>query len=354
MSYAVNAQLPMVQLGTNYYAVDNAVWFVAASPTGPWEVATEVPEEIYTIPPSSPVYYATFVRVYDADDEKVEIGYTPGYTGSYEDDGTTVYGTGYDYEPYYGDDYYGWGWSWGYSYWYVPWYGWWFWNPWWNDRGGLRAAVIDNVYDRWQGRNGVTPHDGFAGAAGRAWQRQAYSGYPALYGRFQGPTRAVAWAPPASTLALNPYSRPQTPPRAGDLPHGAQLLSAVRQAPGGGRDLYASPDGNVYQRRNDGWYRRQAAGNWSFYAPTQGQVQRGQAGGATGTQRSAAGGANRIASVPIAPTARAQGFRERAPDVGGEARAQEVAALERQYYARALGQTRTQNMRPARGGGRRR
>jgi hypothetical protein len=121
MSYAVNAQLPVVQLGTNYYAVDDAVWFVAASPTGPWEVAIEVPEEIYTIPPSSPVFYATFVHVYDADDEKVETGYTPGYTGSYEDDGTTVYGTGYDYEPWYGNNYYGWGWTWGYSYWYVPW-----------------------------------------------------------------------------------------------------------------------------------------------------------------------------------------------------------------------------------------
>jgi hypothetical protein len=348
MSYAVNAQLPVVQLGTNYYAVDDAVWFLAASPTGPWQVAAEVPEEIYAIPPSSPVYYATFIRVYDADDEKVETGYTPGYTGSYEDDGTTVYGTGYDYEPWYGNDYYGWGWTWGYSYWYVPWYGWWVWNPWWNDRGGLRAAVIDNVYDRWQSRNGVTPHDRIADAAPRASQRQSYSGYPALYGRFQGTTRAAQWTPPASTLALNPYSRPQAAARAGDLPHGAQLLSTVRQAPGGGRDLYASPDGNIYQRRNDGWYRRQAGGNWNFYAPTQGQVQRGRIGSATGTQPAGAGGGYRIATGPNAPAARTQGRGDRVPNAGAEIRAQEVAALERQHYARALGQMRAQNYRPAR------
>jgi hypothetical protein len=361
MSYAINAQLPVIQLGTNYYAVDDAVWFVAASPTGPWEVATEVPEEIYTIPPSSPVYYATFVRVYDADEEKVETGYTPGYTGSYEDDETTVYGTGYEYEPWYGDDYYGWGWTWGYSYWYVPWYGWWVWNPWWNDRGGLRAAIIDNVYDRWQSGNGVTPHDRVAGAA-RASLRQAYSGYPAQYGRFQGTTRAGQWRPPASTLALNPYSRPQSPARAGELPRGAQLLSSVRQTPGGGRDLYASPDGNVYQRRNDGWYRRQAAGKWDFYAPTQGQVERGQIGSAAGARAAGAGGANRIASAPNASAARGQGRGNRVPNAGGEVRAQEVAALERQHYARALGQARAQNSRaggnfsrPARsGGGRRR
>src|SRR5262245_37006592 len=197
MSYAVNAQLPVIQLGTNYYTVDDAVWFVAASPTGPWEVAAEVPEEIYTIPPSSPVYYATFARVYDADDENVEVGYTPGYTGAYEDDGTMVYGTGYDYEPYYGDDYYGWGWTWGYDYVYVPWYGWWVWRPWWNDRGGLRAAVIENIYDRWADRNGVTPHDRAGAAAASAARREAFTGYPALYGRFKGSARPTALSPPA-------------------------------------------------------------------------------------------------------------------------------------------------------------
>ena len=104
LSYAINAQLPVIRAGEKFYALDDAVWFVAAAATGPWEVATEVPEEIYTIPPSSPVYYATYVRVYDADEESVETGYTPGYTGTYEDDGTTVYGTGFDYEDWYGDD----------------------------------------------------------------------------------------------------------------------------------------------------------------------------------------------------------------------------------------------------------
>jgi hypothetical protein len=180
MSCAVNAQLPVIQLGTNYYAVDNAVWFIATSPTGPWEVASEVPEEIYTIPPSSPVYYATFASVYDADDENVEVGYTPGYTGCFEDDGTLVYGTGYDYDDWYGDDYYGWGWTYGYDYCYVPWYGWWVWRPWWTDPGGLRAALIENIYERWQSGDGVTPYDRLANAAATATQWRLYNGYPAL------------------------------------------------------------------------------------------------------------------------------------------------------------------------------
>ena len=194
MSYAVNAQLPVIRTGDSYYALDNGVWFVAASPTGPWEVAAEVPEEIYTIPPSSPVYYATFARVYQATEDEVEVGYTPGYQGAYEDEGTVVYGTGWDYEPWTGDEYYGWGWTWGYSYVYVPWYQWWVWRPWWNQPGGLRAALVENIYDRWQGRNGDHPYDRPATAPRRTadgW-RAAFSGYPALYGRFRAASRPAA------------------------------------------------------------------------------------------------------------------------------------------------------------------
>jgi hypothetical protein len=356
MSYAINAQLPVVHSGTNYFALDDAVWFVASSPTGPWAVASEVPEEIYTIPPGSPVYYATFARVYDADTNNVEVGYTAGYTGSYEDDGTTVYGTGYDYESWEGDDYYGWGWSWGYSYWYVPWYGWWVWRPWWNDPYGLRAAVIDNIYDRWQSRPGVTPHDRTPGTPARSLLPQNYSGYPALYGRFKGATGRTSLVPPADTLALNPYTRPKTPLRSGEIPRGAQLLTTVRQTSGGGNDLYASPDGNVYLRRDDGWYRRGSGGNWDFFSPTQGQIERGRIAAAQQAQMAGADG-YRVAAVQNAAAARNQARGDRVPNVGGEARAQQVETLERQYYARALGQMRAQNYRasrPARGGGRRR
>src|SRR4029434_8271606 len=108
---------------------------------------------------------------------------------------------------------------------------------------------VDNIYDRWQAP-GVTPHDRVAAAANRIGDR-SFSGYPALYGRFRGATRPAPLSPPASTLAINPYSRPQIAARSGDIPRGAQLLSTVRQSPGGGRDLYASPDGNIYRRKPD-------------------------------------------------------------------------------------------------------
>jgi hypothetical protein len=321
-------------------------------------VATEVPEEIYTIPPSSPVYYATFASVFQSTDDEVEVGYTPGYQGAYEEDGTVVYGTGWDYEPWYDDEYYDWGWTWGYSYWYVPWYQWWVWRDWWDQQGGLRSALIENIYDRWQGRHGVAHHDGTTGSTkpGTFKPSKSFKGYPAQYGRYQGAASAIALSPPPNTVALNPYSRPQAAVRPGEIPRGAQLLTAVRQAPGGGRDLYASPDGSVYLRKTDGWYRRESGGQWKFAAPTQGTIERGQAASARGGLQPGAGKVYR----PSAGAAPKPGAG-RVPNTGFEARTHDIASLEREYYARSLAQYRAQNWqssrsynRPVRSGGRRR
>jgi hypothetical protein len=140
---------------------------------------------------------------------------------------------------------------------------------------------------------------------------------------------------------LNPYARPETPIQAGDTPRGAQLLSSIRQTPGGGRDLYASPDGGVYQRRNDGWYRHQSGGGWNFYAPLQGTIDPQKVAAARASQGAGAG----IAYRPIAGATRSAGVAPRAPNSGFQAQAAQVADLERQYYARALAQARAQNWR---------
>lgn len=359
MDYAINANLPVIRIGgEECFALDNGVWFTGLSATGPWEVATEVPDEIYSIPPSSPVYYATFARLYQATDEEVEVGYTAGYQGAFEDDGTVVYGTGWDYEWWYDDnhdDYYGWGNTWGYSYVYVPWYQWWLWRPWWNEPGGLRAAVIDNIYDHWHGRDGVTQHDLSARGAARSEAASTFAAHPAIYGRFKGASRPTELTPPANTVALNAYARPHTPVRSGEIPHGAQLLMTMQRSPGGGRDLYASPDGSVYQRRSEGWYRREASGSWNFYAPTKGSIERNRAGLAGNGPRPNGGDVFR----PVAAKAGRGNIQERGgrvPDAGSQVRAHEVANLEREYYARSLSQMRAQNTRatrPARGGRRR-
>ena len=37
---------------------------------------------IYTIPASSPLYYVTYVKIYEVTPTTVSVGYTPGYTGT--------------------------------------------------------------------------------------------------------------------------------------------------------------------------------------------------------------------------------------------------------------------------------
>jgi len=53
LSYATNTQDKVIKFGDIYYLCFQAVWFMSTTPTGPWKVASSVPKEIYTIPPSS-------------------------------------------------------------------------------------------------------------------------------------------------------------------------------------------------------------------------------------------------------------------------------------------------------------
>ncbi len=106
MQYAVNTPESVIKLGGFYYLCQEAVWYISDSATGPWAVAVNVPEEVYTIPPSSPVYNVTYVRVYDHTPKVVYVGYYPGYYGTYVYGGTVVYGTGYYYPAWYGTVYY--------------------------------------------------------------------------------------------------------------------------------------------------------------------------------------------------------------------------------------------------------
>jgi len=101
MSYAVNTSYSVVRSGDMYYCCNQAAWYEAGDPNGPWKVSTSVPQEIYTIPPSCPIYNVKYVNVYNSTPDVVNVGYTSGYTGSYvANDGTVVYGTGYTYPAY--------------------------------------------------------------------------------------------------------------------------------------------------------------------------------------------------------------------------------------------------------------
>jgi hypothetical protein len=208
LSYVANSPDPLIKAGGSWMAVHNGVWFSAPKLDGPWVVATEVPLTIYSIPPSCAIYYVTFVRIYRVTDDTVVTGYTPGYYGAVlGEDGTVVYGTGYDYNSWSSDScWYGapetygsgacscwtpWdGWSvgFGFGWYYSSWDDWWYPPaPWWgpyhgwgyNNYGGITAwgpggwaGTTGNIYRNWGDWQAVSRAEaGYNAYTGNQWAR---------------------------------------------------------------------------------------------------------------------------------------------------------------------------------------
>ncbi len=157
LQYAKNTASTVIRSGQQYYLVEDAVWYVGSTPTGPWDVAESRPGEVDSIPPASPVYNVKYVYIYETTPEVVYVGYTPGYTGSYVYHTTIVYGTGWYYRPwispyYYYPRYATWGFHVGYN----PWTGWgfglsWGWGPF---RIGFHSGGYWHRHHRWHHRHG--------------------------------------------------------------------------------------------------------------------------------------------------------------------------------------------------------
>lgn len=144
LHYVVNSATPIIEVNPQaWYACQNGVWYVSTSASGPWAVATAVPQVIYTIPTTSPLHYLTYVQVYGSTPTEVYEGYTPGYYGTeVAPDNVVVYGTGYYYQPWIGTVWYGppITWGCGFAPCWAPWYGWGFgcgfgWGWGWNGFG---------------------------------------------------------------------------------------------------------------------------------------------------------------------------------------------------------------------------
>jgi len=232
---------------TTLWAVEKGVWFTAPAFAGPWKVATWVAPVLYTIPPSSPYYYVTFVRVYNAGPDYVSVGYTPGYFGAYVQDGVIVYGTGYWYSAYCVDGWvpvpmtYGYGACMTYN----PWAGWAFgfgagmavgwaigantwrcgpypcWGPYWGGYGphgayawgpGGWAATTGNVYHQWGNVSTMTRTSaGFNAWTGNSWATHTGMSYNSATGaRAVGHSGVVEnaytgnWAEGARGAGYNP------------------------------------------------------------------------------------------------------------------------------------------------------
>jgi hypothetical protein len=261
LSYAVNTNTPVIRAQGKYYACGDAVWFVAATPKGPWQVAIRIPKEIYTITPECPIYNVTYVRIYSYTPEVVYVGYTAGYTGTYIYHRTIVYGTGYRYPAWYGRYYYprpatwgfhvrwnSWtGWGFGFSYSSGPFYfgvgaggwyrgGWWGPGHWRSYRRGYRHGY----------RHGYRA--GRISARRRAYHRN-------LYRRKKRPPR------PSHPIARPP--RKTRPPAKARPPAKGRPPAKARRP----NNVYTNKKGEVYRRNNQGWQKR-SGNNWQTQRPS--------------------------------------------------------------------------------------
>jgi hypothetical protein len=330
LSYVINSAYPIIQVSpTSYYALYNAVWFVAPSIGGPWTVATTVPPAIYEIPPSSPLHYVTYVYVYRDTPSVVYVGYTPGYYGAYVSDDVVVYGTGYVYPAWVDTVYYSVPATYGYavSPTYTPWTGWvmgfgfgwvfgavtagWGWGcyPAWGPYSGSYGAVAGrygaaaawgpggwaattgNVYRRWGDTAAVTRGSaGYNAWTGNSWARSAGMSYNSRTGTLAAGQRATVGN--VYTGQTGTAGRvAATNPRTGQSGSAAYARGASGGVARVGDDVYATRDGNVYRRTDSGWQAR-SGGSW----------------GGSGSQ-AAAGSLNRDAQVRSTGQARVNQYQ---------------------------------------------
>lgn len=278
--YATNTSEKVIRAGDLYYLCFQGVWFVSVSPQGPWQIAKSVPQVIYTIPPSSPVYNVTYVTQVTTSAGYVQASYTAGYMGVYVVGVTTgviiAGGTGYYYPPYvavypgYRPIYY----PMPYTYGYVAHY---------HSPTGV-YGVSQTVYGRY----------------GTATRAAAYNPYTGTYAR--GASVSTPYGTAAAARAYNPYTGSFAATRQGSNAYASWGSSVVSkggktaytqhysnargttgsiQTSTGGKaagvstkygstavgktgsgDVYAGHDGNVYKNTGDGW-QKYDDGGWS-------------------------------------------------------------------------------------------
>jgi hypothetical protein len=302
---AVNTDKDVFKVGDSYYMCYQGVWFVGKSASGPWEVASSVPDVIYKIPASSPSHHVTYVTVEDNDDEWVTFAAAAGYTGMMVAWGCTVWGTGWYYPPYYGfGGYYP------YYYPYFPTYGYSAWyNPWTGAYG--RSAAVYGPYGgagvgaRYNPRTGTYARGAAAyGPYGARGVAQAYNPRTGTYAATrQGSNVYGSWGSTAvqrgdDWAKTNRYTNRQTGTTTRTIRTDEGSAVTRRGAGGGtvgvgsGGNVYAGNDGNVYRRENGTW-QKYDNGSWSNTdrqpgdrpQPTTDQLNRDSAARREGTQR---------------------------------------------------------------------
>jgi len=277
LQYATNTQDKVIKDGDLYYLCFQGVWFMSKSANGPWKTAGSVPPEIYTIPPSSPVYNVKYVTQTNPTATTVESSTTAGYFGMFilgaAVGAAIVYGSGWYYPPYV---YWGgpypiyrpWPATYGAGYVYNPWTGGWaggraVYGPyaaagssaWFNPATGRygRSASVQGWYG---GRTVASAYNPWTGGYGATSQgHNAYSQWgSSVVGRNGN------WAQTGHVSTANGTAfgyRTSNGQRGGGI--SGQNGTVVR----GANNTYAGNDGNVYRKDGNGNWSKYDNGDWN-------------------------------------------------------------------------------------------
>ena len=275
--YATNTQDKVIKVGDVYYLCLQGVWFLSTTPQGPWTVANSVPQVIYTIPPSSPVYNVTYVTQTTVANGSVQSSYTAGYMGAFVlgasvgaivANGSGYYYPAYIYHPPYG---------------YPAYYA----HP--ATYGAYGAYGTAAHYNTATGAYGVSQTA--SGPYGTATRSASYNPYTGTSTR--SASASTAYGSAKVGQAYNPYTGTYAASKQGSSPTAqwgnsvvsngnqsvstqhyttAQGTTASAQTASGGKaaasstaygnsaagktssgDMYAGHDGNVYKNTGSGW-----------------------------------------------------------------------------------------------------
>lgn len=275
---ASNTDKEIIKVGDTYYMCYQGVWFQANSPKGPWTLATSVPEDIYTIPPSSPAHSVTYVTVQedeDKDDDWVTYAAYAGYTGLMIGWGCTMWGTGWYYPPYY--------WYGGYYPIYYPYWRTYGYGAWYNPYTGIygTAGRIYGPYGgvgfgaRYNPSTGTYARGAFAyGPYGARGAAQAYNPRTGTYAATrQGSNVYGSWGSTHVQRGDDWVNTKRFTSSAGNttrVTRGDQGGMISRRGPDGGgfvgsrgENVYAGRDGNVYRRDQNGSWSKWDNGSWN-------------------------------------------------------------------------------------------
>jgi hypothetical protein len=272
---AVNTDKDILKVGELYYMCFDGVWFMGSSSSGPWTVADSVPAEIYQIPISSPAYNVTQVTVEGSDDDEVWFEAAAAYTGMMVAWGTTMWGTGWYYPPYY--------WGGGYYPIYYPGYPSYgygaFYNPWtgaytragavYGPYGGAGYAARYNPRTGTYSRGAAAWGPGGARGAAEAWNPRTGTHAQTRQGRgvygswgATGVQRGDQWAQTArvTNRATGTTTRVTQGSGGGEAlsRRGDQGRTTIGRTDSG--NMYAGHDGSVYRNQGGSWQKYENGG----------------------------------------------------------------------------------------------